>query len=75
MKRRTGLHNRRTAQRSDDITVGPDEVIVTHSEVFVGADFVTVNPAETVTVVVEEVVIDGNSKREPLAHRRKRGRS
>ena len=71
MKRRTVSHDRRNAHRSDAITVGADDVIVKPSEVIVGADLVTVDPADAVTVVVEEVVIHRNSKREPRAHKGK----
>ncbi len=45
---------------SDEITVGPDEVVVDPGAVIVGADLVVIDPAESVRVVVEESVIDPN---------------
>jgi hypothetical protein len=45
---------------SEEVTVGPDEVVVDPGAVIVGADLVIIDPAECVRVIVEEVVINPN---------------
>jgi len=44
----------------DEITIGPDEVVVDPGEVIIGADLVIIDPADCVRVVVEESVINPN---------------
>ncbi|HLH55023.1 MAG TPA: hypothetical protein VKY92_15545 [Verrucomicrobiae bacterium] len=45
---------------SDEITVGPDEVVVDPGAVIVGADLVVIDPADGVKAVVEESVVTCN---------------
>lgn len=55
-----GLMTAAPHTESDEITVGPDEVIVDPGAVIVADDLVMIDPAESVRVVVEESVINPN---------------
>ena len=55
-----GLMTAAPLKGSDEITIGPDEVVVDPGEVIIGADLVIIDPADCVRVVVEESVINPN---------------